>query len=411
MLAMTSVSNGERGSRRAIAPATCGAPGVSGGPERRRNGASGSGSSVEITCTSIGPGRADHAVDHRAAGELDPARPAAGTKDELGGVLRPCELDRAPCRRRRRRSRGTCRRPRSSSARCSSRSCFGGPASPSVERTCTPNSSAWAAHRHARGAPDEQRRRRARPVMRDDDALAGLPRPLDAVRLHVVLERVVDLVGHPEQCELPERGEVAGAEVVGERGVDPLRRVDVAVRHATADRLGRHVDQLDLLGGADDGVRDGLVLLDAGDPLDHVVDRLEVLHVQRRDDVDAGVEQLVDVLPPLLVARPGTFVWAISSTKRELRACGRGWRRRPSPRTRVPRYEIFFRGTTSRSRICASVLARPCVSTNPTTTSLPRCKPRQPSLSMAKVLPTPGAAPKVDAELSASHGESLILGF
>ena len=123
--------------------------------------------------------------------------------------------------------------------------------------------------------------------------------------VHVVLQRLVDLVGHPEQGELPQRGKVAGTEVVGERGVDPLRRVDVAVGHAAADRLRRHVDQLDLLGGSDDGVRDGLVLLDAGDPLDHVVDRLEVLHVQCRDDADARLEQLVDVLPPLLVPRPG----------------------------------------------------------------------------------------------------------
>ena len=37
--------------------------------------------------------------------------------------------------------------------------------------------------------------------------------------------------------------------------------------------------------------------------LDDVVERLEVLDVHGRDDVDAGVEQLFDVLPALLVAR------------------------------------------------------------------------------------------------------------
>ena len=50
---------------------------------------------------------------------------------------------------------------------------------------------------------------------------------------------------------------------------------------------------------------DGLALLDAGDLLDHVVHRLEVLHVHRRDDVDPGGEDLLDVLPALLVARTG----------------------------------------------------------------------------------------------------------
>ena len=40
-----------------------------------------------------GAGRADHTVDHRAPGELDPARPAAGTEDELRGVLSARKFD------------------------------------------------------------------------------------------------------------------------------------------------------------------------------------------------------------------------------------------------------------------------------------------------------------------------------
>ena len=99
-----------------------------------------------------------------------------------------------------------------------------------------------------------------------------------------------------------ERAQVARAEVVGQGGVDALGRVDVAVGHAPAKGLGAHVDQLDLVGGADDGVRHGLALRDAGDALHHVVQGLEVLDVDGRDDVDAGVEQLVDVLPALGVA-------------------------------------------------------------------------------------------------------------
>ena len=38
---------------------------------------------------------------------------------------------------------------------------------------------------------------------------------------------------------------------------------------------------------------------------DHVVERLQVLDVDRGDDVDAGVEQRVDVLPALLVPAAG----------------------------------------------------------------------------------------------------------
>ena len=119
------------------------------------------------------------------------------------------------------------------------------------------------------------------------------------------LEPLVDAVGEPEQRELAQRREVAGAEVVAERGVDAIRLVDVAVRHAAPQRLRRHVDELDLVGAAHDVVGDRLALLHAGDALDDVVHRLEVLDVERRDDVDPRLEQLLDVLPPLLVAGPG----------------------------------------------------------------------------------------------------------
>ena len=100
------------------------------------------------------------------------------------------------------------------------------------------------------------------PGERDDDPLARLPGPVDAVALAVLLQRLVDAVGDPEQRELAQRAEVAGPEVVAERGVDPLGRVDVAVGHAAPERLRRHVDELDLLGPADDRVGDRLLLLD-----------------------------------------------------------------------------------------------------------------------------------------------------
>ena len=150
--------------------------------------------------------------------------------------------------------------PRSSSSwRCAS----------SVPRS-TPGEAVVAAHvhaeqlavralRHARGAPD-QRLGARRAGDRDEHALARLPRLGDAVAFAVVLERLVDAVGDPQQRELAQRGEVAGPEVVRERGVDLLGRVDVAVRHAPAQRLRRHVDELDLIGLAHDLVGDRLAL-------------------------------------------------------------------------------------------------------------------------------------------------------
>ena len=138
---------------------------------------------------------------------------------------------------------------------------------------------------------------------RDHDPLAGLPGGLDAVLGPVPLQALVHLVGQPEQGQLPQGGEVAGAEVVGQRGVDLLRRVDVPVRHPAAQRLRGDVDQFDLVRGPDHGVRHGLPLRHAGDLLDHVVEGFQVLDVDVGDDFDARGQQLLDVLPALGVPR------------------------------------------------------------------------------------------------------------
>ena len=121
-------------------------------------------------------------------------------------------------------------------------------------------SSPRSAARDAR-RPADQLLAAGRAGERDDDPLARLPGVGDAVGLHVVLEGLVDPVGDPQQRQLAQGGEVAGPEVVGEGGVDLVGRVDVAVGHAPAQRLGAHVDQLDLVGPAHDRVGHGLALL------------------------------------------------------------------------------------------------------------------------------------------------------
>ena len=154
------------------------------------------------------------------------------------------------------------------------------------------------------GPAAQQRLPLGTPGQCDHDPLPGGPGALDAVVGPVAPHPLVDPVGQPEQRELAQGGEVADPEVVGEGGVDLLGAVHVAVGHPSPQRLGRHVDQLDLLGPADDLVGHRLALDDPRDRLDGIVERLQVLDVDGRDDVDPCVEQLVDVLPPLLVAAP-----------------------------------------------------------------------------------------------------------
>ena len=164
------------------------------------------------------------------------------------------------------------------------------------------------------GAAPDQRLALGAAGDRDDDPLLGRPRLLDPVRAAVVVELVVDPVGQPQQRQLAQRGEVADPEVRRERGVDVLGLVDVAVRHPPAQRVRGHVDQLDLVGRAHHVVGHRLALADAGDPLDLVVERLQVLDVDGGDHVDPGGEELGDVVRPLLVAAAGTLVCASSST-------------------------------------------------------------------------------------------------
>ena len=140
---------------------------------------------------------------------------------------------------------------------------------------------------------------------RDHDPFPGLPDVGDPLVGAVALEGDLDLVGHPEQGHFAQRGEVVRLEVVGHGGIHPLRRVDVAVRQPPAQRLRGDVDQLDLFGAAHHLVGDRLLLAHSGDPLDDVVERFQVLDVERGQDVDPGGEDVLDVLPALRVPGSG----------------------------------------------------------------------------------------------------------
>ena len=225
----------------------------------------------------------------------------------------------------------------------------------------------------------------------------------------VPVELLVDLVGQPEQGQLAQGGEVADPEVVAERGVDLLRRVDVAVRHPAAQRLRGHVDQLDLVGRADDLVGHGLPLGDAGDLLDDVVERLQVLDVDRGQHGDAGVEQLLDVLPALGVAGAGHVGVRQLVDEGDLRAAGQdgvdvhlgeGRRRGRSASGGAP---------PPGRRACAAVCSRPWVSTKPTTTSVPRPLRAVGLLEHREGLADAGGGAEVDAQLSACHSSIFPL--
>ncbi len=130
----------------------------------------------------------------------------------------------------------------------------------------------------------------------DEHALARMPRLIDSVCGLVAAHLRVDALGRPAQRELAKRDEVAFLEEVfdGVRGL--LREIHLAFVQPL-------IDDADFVSLVEDRVGDGLADDDASDLRDDVVETLEVLDVERRHHVDARVEQLVDVLPPLEVPR------------------------------------------------------------------------------------------------------------
>ena len=100
--------------------------------------------------------------------------------------------------------------------------------------------------------------------------------------------------------------------------LDVLARVDLAGAQALDQRLGGEVDQHHLVGLAEHGVGDRLADPGAGQLGDLVVERLEVLDVDGREDVDSGREHVA--------RRPRSA----SRARPRARWCGRARRSAPA---------------------------------------------------------------------------------
>ena len=203
-----------------------------------------------------------------------------------------------------------------------------------------------------------------------EDALAGRPRPLDRLRLHAIEEVGVDALGGAPQGELAQRRQVLRLEEALARAVGHVVHVDLALGEALQQLLGRQVDQHDLVGLLEHAVGHGLAHADARDLLQDVVQAFQVLDVERGPHVDAGGEQLLDVLPALGVAAAGDVAVGELVDEQQPRLA----------RQRLVDVELAedlvdvdvgLRGITSKPSTSASVSRRPCVSTRPMTTSRP----------------------------------------
>ena len=142
-----------------------------------------------------------------------------------------------------------------------------------------------------------------RPHARENGA-RGVPYRCDRL-LHPVTAHVVfHVFRSAAQGNLPQRDQVALAEKVLRGAFGLLRQVHLAGLEAADQFVRRDIDQDDLVGAVEHRVGHRLVDPNAGDGAHGAVQALKVLDVEGRPDIDACVQQLLHVLPSLVMARP-----------------------------------------------------------------------------------------------------------
>ena len=107
-----------------------------------------------------------------------------------------------------------------------------------------------------------------------------------------------------------------------QRALRLLRDVNLAFLQACDEILGREIDQLDGIGAVEDEVRHGLADADPRDLGDDVVEAVDVLDVDGRVDVDAVVQDLLDVEVALGMAAAGSVGVGKLVDQHDLRAAG-----------------------------------------------------------------------------------------
>ena len=184
---------------------------------------------------------------------------------EAARGARAADQDVGACRAARRRRRSPRRRrrtpPRASSRRAPRRAGAAPPASaPGPRRAAGPG---VRTHSRSSSAPRRWAERQARRTSRwaprrgldqREQALADGLRRVGGEALLARADELggqalgADLLGDLAQRDLAQRGEVLDPEEVVERRLDALGRVDLAGAQALEQRLGREVDQHDLVG-------------------------------------------------------------------------------------------------------------------------------------------------------------------
>src|SRR5208283_5661951 len=137
--------------------------------------------------------------------------------------------------------------------------------------------------------------------------------PIDHVRVAaaLALERfaiealAVQTARDLAQRQFTERGKIARLEKILQRIFDLRLRINLPLAQSFAQSFHGHVDVNDLIGAREERIGHRLAHVDAGDAPHHRVQTFDVLDVHGGNHVDAGADDLLDVLVALFVAGAG----------------------------------------------------------------------------------------------------------
>ena len=122
--------------------------------------------------------------------------------------------------------------------------------------------------------------------------------------------------------QFTQRGEVGLAEKCIDGGARLFRHIHLAFTQALQQLARRQVDQQNFVGFLQHPVRQGFAHLHAGDIAHLIIQCFEVLHVDRGVHVDAGIQQLLHILPTFAVAAAGGIAVRQLIDQQQLRRFG-----------------------------------------------------------------------------------------
>ncbi len=134
----------------------------------------------------------------------------------------------------------------------------------------------------------------------------------------------IDPVCYQPQCQLPQGDKVAFTKKMRHRALTAFAQVNLALLESLQEILVTDINQDQFIGLLDEMIRYGLLNLYPGNLLDDFMYALQVLNIHGGRHGKTCVQQLIHILPTLLVARAGGVAVGKFVQQEQARAAGKG---------------------------------------------------------------------------------------